>query len=73
MNQANTTRFQMLDERYAWFCSLYDPTLSRKQNLKKMKDEGFDISESTFKRYKQRWETEKCVPLDSTCSYELVV
>jgi len=73
MNQANTTRFQMLDERYAWFCSLFNPTLSRNQNLKKMKDEGFIISASTFKRYKRRWEKEKTVQLDSVCSYELVV
>ena len=71
MNQANTTRLQMLDERYAWFCSLYDPTLSRNQNLKKMKDEGFDISESTFKRYKKRRDKEKDVSHHSTYSYEL--
>lgn len=73
MNQANTTRFQMVDERYAWFCSLFDPTLSRNQNLKIMKDEGFVISASTFKRYKRRWEKEKTVRLDSACTYELVV
>lgn len=73
MNQANTTRFQMVDERYAWFCSLFDPTLSRNQNLKIMKDEGFVISASTFKRYKRRWEREKTVRLDSACTYELVV
>ena len=71
MNQANTTRSQMLDERYAWFCSLYDPTLSRNQNLKRMNEKGFDISESTFKRYKKRRDKEKTIPLDSTCSYEL--
>lgn len=73
MNQANTTRFQMVDERYAWFCSLFDPTLSRNQNLKIMKDEGFVISASTFKRYKRRWEKEKTVRLDFACTYELVV
>ena len=63
----------MVDERYAWFCSLFDPTLSRNQNLKIMKDEGFVISASTFKRYKRRWEKEKTVRLDSACTYELVV
>ena len=68
-----STHFSSTSSTLSTFCSLYDPTLSRNQNLKKMKDEGFVISASTFKRYKRRWEKEKTVRLDSACTYELVV
>ena len=65
MNQANQMRQEKREERYSRFCFFYDLTQSRCQNIERMKTMGLDISESTFKRYKQRWESEHAFKNDT--------